>query len=735
MTTRFARASAAAAAVFAVAVLHAATPTFWVVSTQADFLEGEVESVSIDDTGRLTLGPATSLVAETSAPALWSILPAAAGGYWVGSGNEGRVLRIAADGQVSTFFDAEELEVHALAPAPDGGLFAATSPDGRIYRISRDGHSTVYFDPDDKYIWALAVDPSGVLYAGTGEKGVIYRITPDGQGRPFYDTRSTNVVCLAFDAQGRLLAGTDSPGRVFRIDAGGKGFVLLDSPFKEVHAIHVTPQGTIYAAAIDGKAATGSSSPATGPAGSPASVPVPMVSSEIVSFAVIAGATASAPQTPAAAKSGTAEPKGAIYRIQPDGVWDSVWESSDDTPFDVAVDPAGDLTIGTGDTGKIFRVSGDPSRVTLVTRADARQVTQLLRGADGSIMAVTSNPGKVVRLSRGPADHGTYLSEVRDAKTVASWGAIRWHATGGRVEISTRSGNTSTPDSTWSDWSSPYADAGGDEIRSPKARYLQWRAVLSGEAPALTSVTAAFLAHNQKPVVAGITVHPPGTVFQRPFPTGDVVEFAGFESTPVDGRPGVGPPPMTAGQPIGRRFYQKGLQTLTWNASDEDDETLQYDVYYRRDDETEWKLLKRGLWDPIFVWDTTSVPDGSYTLRVVASDAPVNSPATALTGEAESESFDIDNTPPHIEFGATRREPGRLVIGFTVRDDHSAVKRVEYSVDAEQWKAVYPTDGIPDSRQEAFELVLEGSDAARSVIIRATDAMNNVATAVGGQTR
>ena len=47
---------------------------------------------------------------------------------------------------------------------------------------------------------------------------------------------------------------------------------------------------------------------------------------------------------------------------------------------------------------------------------------------------------------------------------------------------------------------------------------------------------------------------------------------------------------------------------------------------YRREGETSWKALHRALGDPIFVWDTTSVPDGTYFIKVAASDAPSNSP-------------------------------------------------------------------------------------------------------------
>jgi hypothetical protein len=229
-------------------------------------------------------------------------------------------------------------------------------------------------------------------------------------------------------------------------------------------------------------------------------------------------------------------------------------------------------------------------------------------------------------------------------------------------------------------------------------------------------------------------VHPPGVVFQRPFSTGEM-EIAGFEDNTSDGRPGStsssSAAPPTAGAPaLGRRVYQKGLQTFVWKADDGNTDRLQYDVFYRREGETSWKALKRLLWDPIFVWDTTSVPDGTYLLKVAASDAPSNSPGTALVGELESVSFDIDNTPPQIEVQPPAKGPARTMIAFAVRDDHSPILRVEYSLDASRWRVVYPKDGIPDSRREEFEVALENGEVGRSVIIRATDAMNNVSTAV-----
>src|SRR3954453_23876735 len=110
---------AAAGGLAAGGPLSAAAATFWTVATQTDFLKGDVEHLSIDSDGRVFLGPATTQVAETAAPFLWTVLAAPDGTLWAGTGNEGQVLKITRDGKSSTFFDASEMEVHALAPAPN----------------------------------------------------------------------------------------------------------------------------------------------------------------------------------------------------------------------------------------------------------------------------------------------------------------------------------------------------------------------------------------------------------------------------------------------------------------------------------------------------------------------------------------------------------------------------------------------------------------------------------------
>ena len=725
------------AAALTVVALHASTPKFFQASTQAEFLKGDLNGLAIDSRGQLTIGAASELVYETAAPFLWAMLPGPDGSLFLGTGNEGKVFRVDGDGKGSVFFDAAELEAHALAPAPDGGLYVGTSPDGKVYKVDRRGGSTTFFDPGEKYIWALTADARGQVYVATGTRGNVYRISPDGKGTKFYTAQATNVTALAVDPNGQLLVGTDSPGRVLRVDSQGKAFLLLDTPFEEIRSLRMDDKGTVYVAAVNGR--TGSAPPpraddrGPAPTSTDTSTPTPVVSvsTEITAVAVV-DTSANTAATPA--REDRRSLKGAVYRIAADGLWDKLWESRDDSPYDVQFDTQRRLIVATGNRGKLYRLEGDPLQPTLIATAGGLQVTSLHRDASGRLFYATANPGKVYRLSSDRTAQGTYESDTHDAGMVSTWGSISWRGiipAGGKIEVSTRSGNSETPNDTWSDWSSPYQAADGSSIVSPKARYLQWRAVLSGNpSPTLTSISAAYLQRNLRPQVQGITVHPPGIVFQKPYSTGDP-DLAGFEdqSTPERKLTNAAMNQAQGSSPaLGRRTYQKGLQTLVWRANDENDDELSYDVLFRREGESDWKVLKRDLREPILVWDTTTVPNGTYLARVVASDSPSNPPDAALAGELDSVTFDVDNIPPVITAQPPQVANGRTVIAFEVRDDHSPVVRTECSQDGVRWRAVFPVDGMADSRVERYQVTIDGELGPRGLSIRAQDAMNNVAT-------
>jgi len=709
-----------------------AAPGFWQAATQADFLRGEVEQLSIDEHGRLTLGPELTRLHDAAAPFVWTIAAGADGGWFLGTGNDGKVIKVDRNGQGSVFYDSNEMEVHALAPAANGGLYVGTSPDGRIYRVDAKGEAATFFDPDDKYIWSLAVDRDGNVFASTGDKGIVYKITPDGKGQKFFASKTSHAISLAFDHNRRLLVGTGAPGRVFRVDTAGKGFLVLDTTYQEIHSIRVDPKGVIYAAAQSGRAQGGGDSlteaTVTPP---PVTQSIPNVSTEITSMSVVAVGGDSQSSTASAERRNSMT--GAVYRVQPDGLWDELWSAKDDAPYDVAIEPDGAILVATGAKGKLFRLSGDPVSAVLVTRVPAQQATMIARGGDRTLIA-TANPGLLMSVATTRATRGTFESDVKDAKLVSTWGVMAWRAqapAGTKVEVLTRSGNTRTPDEAWSEWSAPYTNSEGSPITSPKARYIQWRAVLTGTAgaaPMLTSLSSSYLPRNIRPQVSSITIHPPGVVFQKPFSSGET-EIAGLDEDAQDKRAAAS---ATGAPTLGRRTMQRGLQTFQWKADDENNDELSYDVFYRREGDTAWRSLKNDLRDTLLVWDTSSVPNGTYVLKVLASDRRSNPADIALGGELESSSFEIDNVAPAVQIVALRRDGTRFVVAAEIRDTDSAVMRVEYSLDAQRWQPAFPRDGILDGRQESFDIRLDAEAAGRTLVIRATDALGNVGT---GQTK
>jgi hypothetical protein len=401
-------------------------------------------------------------------------------------------------------------------------------------------------------------------------------------------------------------------------------------------------------------------------------------------------------------------------------------------PHSVATTASGVL-IGTGDGGKVYRVSDD-GRWSLVATLPAEQVTGLVHTSGEGAALVTSNPARLFAMDATPAAEGTFVSKVKDTATVSNWGRLSWEGTapsGTEVRLQTRAGNTSTPDSTWTDWSPAATRAAGDTIRSEKARFLQLKATLAGRAgasPTVEAVEAAYQQQNLPPVVKSVTVHPPGEAFQKPISVSGEPEILGLEPDPLSERAAAqrasqaSPPAIT----FSRKLYLRGLRTFSWQADDPNDDTLLYDVLYRAVGDERWRPLRTGLDEPVFAWDTATAPNGRYVVRIVASDVPGNPPALVLTGSKDSASFVIDNAPPLLTASLSH---GRIRV--VVRDDASPVRKLEMSVDAGRWEEVRPADGIADSLEESYEITLPPAQGGtrRIVVLRAADSLGNVSTA------
>lgn len=715
----------------------AAQPQFWKIEDARDFLDGRTEGLSIDSEGRMRLAPAARLLHDPEAPYVWCIARDPKGRVFVGTGNEGKVFVTEAE-KGSMFFDSGELEVHALAWGPDGRLYVGTSPDGKVYAVDAAGKGETFYDPAEKYVWALAFDRSGRLLVATGAEGKVYRVDRQGKAETLLTSAETHVTALTVDGAGNVFAGSAPGGILYRVDPQGKVFVLHDSPFREVKALEAGPDGSMYAAVIDGREkdeATRSVAPVLAPPAPPTGGAEVTVTE---TFSVPGVTTAPQAPMPGAAKqpepARTGPTKGALLRVLASGEVDTLWSSSEETPHSLAATKGG-VWMGTGNKGQVYRVLDDRTWAMVAT-LPAEQVTAL--GRDGEkLLAATSNPGQVHVLDSKLSTTGEFTSKVRDTETVSTWGRLRWDATapaGTRIEVRTRSGNTGNPDSTWTEWSAPYARSEGDAVTSERARFLQVKVTLFGSeaaSPALESVSAAYLQRNLRPQVQSITVHPAGEVFQKPLSLTGEIEILGLDPGSLPDRSPSSAatrsvlPPATS---YSRKLYQKGVQTFSWKADDPNGDTLSYEVQYRRVGESRFRILRREVTEPVLAWDTTTVPNGRYVVRIAASDAPSNPEPLALSADKESGAFEVDNTPPVVTAQATAGSAGRVRV--QVKDDSSPVRRTEYSVDGGAWEEVHPTDGISDTADESYEFTpgpLTGA-GPHMVVVRAMDLLGNVSS-------
>ena len=688
-----------------------AEPQIWSVNSRADVLKGDARGVSIDANGTISLAPKLTEVFKTRQPYIWSSAVDAAGNVYLGTGGDGKIFKVAASGTGSPFADLNEMNVTAIVIGKAGEIFASTSPDGKVYRIDASGTAQPYFDPKEKYIWSLAILPDGSLAVGTGGEGRIYKVRSTG-GTPepslLFDTSESHIISLATDRSGNLYAGTDSNGIVMRFGADGRPFGLLDSPLREIHAITVGSDGSIYVLAL------GESASAPKPAAADAT---PAATPEAKTVTV----EKATPAADAAAKSryDLSGAKSAVYRILPDGSNDLLWASPTVTGFSLSMNAAATgVLLGTSDKGRIYDINND-GREVLLLQSDAGQISTLIEGS----FATSSNQGSLYRLGPGPDAQGSYESSILDAKSSAAWGRIWWRSNG-NVTIQTRSGNTEKADETWSAWSTALSDPKGGAVASPKARYFQWRAVLRGPVASLNEVNVAFAARNIAPEVLSVTVLPTnvGLLANPPVQIDPNIELSGMD-------------PVTFGIPNAtvapRRVFQRGATSLQWTAEDRNGDRMVYDVMYKEASETTFKLLRGGLTDNFIAIDGQSLADGRYVFKIVARDTPSNPPSTSLSGERTTEPVDIDNTAPTVTASVALQISGNIArVSFDAVDASSYLTRAEYSVNGGEWLPAMAEDGISDSPRERYTVEVPlAAPGEYAITIRVCDVNSNAGNA------
>ncbi|MGC1648797.1 MAG: hypothetical protein WA741_23510 [Candidatus Sulfotelmatobacter sp.] len=742
-------------ALLAPSVLADGTRT-WEQSKFDDLTKGTATGVAIRSSGGLELAPSFKLLYATPSTYIWAVASDDAGNVYAATGSPARVYRITADGQATIIFEPRELQVQTLEVAPGGVIYAATAPDGKVYKIEHKAKekgepqpdkaenksdsrsdkdtpkdptkpsldsswsSSEYFAPGTKYIWDLVLDKAGNLYVATGDHGEIYKVMPKGEHSLFFKSDDTHIRVLALDGKGNLIAGTDGSGLVYRISPAGEGFVLYSAPKKEITALALDREGNIYAAAVGEKRA----SAVTSPAGSTSTLT--MGTSPVSAGAQTPGMTLT--MTPATPQSGPFPFPGGgagggsdVYRIAPDGSPSRIWTSHEDIVYALAFDSHNKLLAGTGNRGHVFSIEGQDEFSDLL-KAPASQVTGFAKAPGGGLYAASSNLGKIFLLGPGPQSEGTYESDVFDAKVFSRWGRAEFRGSG-NVELLARSGNVDNPDRNWSPWKQ--VNLGKEsEMAVPAARYAQWKAVLHADSakPTVDTVTLNYLPKNVAPEIEDVSVQI-GVRYQ-PLQKSSSLSL-GTDLSGSSGGHFESPVPST---------HDRDSIGAKWNAHDENDDQLVYSVYYRGDGESRWLLLKDNLTDKAYSFDASLLPDGGYTVKVVASDAPSHSPGEALTATKESRRFEVDTTPPRIENLTASLEGAQVRVRFRAEDGFSTIKRAEYSVDAGEWKYVEPVGQLSDAKIEDYDFTVDtepGKDAATEhvVVVRVYDKYDNMGAA------
>src|SRR5580698_5590898 len=80
--------------------------------------------------------------------------------------------------------------------------------------------ASLYTSPST-YIWDIASDADGNVYAAAGSPARVYKITPDGKARIIFAPQELQVQALEVDKGGAIYAATSPDGKVYKLVHGG----------------------------------------------------------------------------------------------------------------------------------------------------------------------------------------------------------------------------------------------------------------------------------------------------------------------------------------------------------------------------------------------------------------------------------------------------------------------------------------------------------------------------------
>lgn len=638
------------------------------VESFSAFQKGTFRGTLVNNDGQLSLGRDTKAV---KAPLVEYYLSIAAKGsdIYVGTGHKAEVYRVnTLNSKSESIASFDEPDVYAVAVASSGTVYAATSPNGKIYSVDSKGKKKVFFDPQEKFIWALKLDRFGNVICATGNNGTVYRVTASGKPSRLFVSEDAHLISLFITSDNRILAGSGDKGVLYCIE-NNKVKVLHDSPFEEVRGICEDAEGNIYIGCTRSISTFINKKKAEEPLFKKSNLKKSKIGNE----------------------------KAAVYKIAKNGVVEKIWKTEKEYLYDLAYDSSnGKIIAGTGNSGRVYSIDKDGT-FDQIYENDSAQVYKLL-AHNNTIIQAGNNTASLNIIEKRLKTRGTYLSEVFDLGVKSSVGHIYWENMAGQAVVYVRSGNSSLPDKTWSEWSPPFSDPDKSNTGIKGKRYVQVKVVLTSSNMTVKPVMAGFRLYyvqtNLRPVVSKIEINPdrkPLTIYS----------------------------PVKLLAPVSKKM--NGGVRVVWDAYDYNDDPLLYNLYLKKKKAGRWLKIQSDLKSKKFTIKPDLYDDGIYTLRVEAHDGSVNPSSMAKRHKKDSRYFVLDSTAPVMS--NFLYQGGR--VKFIARDTTSIVKEVDYSIDGEKWYILFPKDGICDSGKESFDFNLPVKHRKKTVFIRVKDAQKN----------
>jgi hypothetical protein len=718
--------SAVIAILLSAATVDAVKTDRWELKSPQDFMRGKLQQLIVTSSGELRLGYGSTKLGEF-AKEIWCSAVDRDGTIYFGTGSPAEVYALGKDGRTTKLFEADSIAVTTVALDSRGNLYAATMPEGKIYKISTNGKAvpTKTDEPFCKlrapYVWSLIVDKQDRLFAGTGPDGKIFRIGPDGKAEEWYAAEDSNILCMAFDADGALLAGGSDRGLLYRIEEKGKGVVLHEFAEDEVKTLAVNGN-KVYVGVNRQKIKRPRGAAARRPSAAEFEDLTQQLTSQF-GAAMPAETMGRERETPPEARLANLL-AGALYVRHADGRVDRLANWDNESILDIKVDGEGAVLAGMSGQGRVYRVRDSQNWDLLFDFDEQQALTLAMR--DGKLAFVgTGNIGNAYGIDAQKARDGELTSEVHDGRFLTTWGNLSWMGNGA-IAVATRTGNTALPDSTWSVWTKPF-NTSPTRVASPRARFIQVRVQLTAASdPVLTSLDLYYRMQNQKPEVSSIEIGEKPKATEKP--KSDLPNDLKSDDGDTEGASAASQ--RTNGSSTTEEDRPKPatpVKEVHWHASDKDGDTLVYRLFYQADGDEAWvpAFLEKPLKKMEYSWNTESIPDGWYRIKVVASDEESNPVGEALSDEKISDLVKVDNTRPQVQQLAYDAVGG--ILKGIARDNLSLIRYLEYSIDGGEWKYFAPKDGIFDDREEAFEVKLGPLGAGLHFIaVRATDGDGNI---------